>query len=326
MLPTMKRLAIPVLLASMSAVVLCHAAEQTAPPVPKAVYPLPVPEEFKRAATPPTPAPNSGPAEAVTQPFKAAVRVPAPKFPVVTAPQPMTNLVFDAEVKEATLAPEEFDLHFDFALTNVSEVPVIIGSIRTSCGCTIAEAPDLPWKINPGAAGQFGIAMDLRGKRGSITKSVFISTDQGNKTVYVRGIIPVPATMNDDQRARNQMLAKVDRQAVFKGECASCHAAPTINKSGSALFAAACEICHSTAHRAEMVPDLHIATGTRDMAYWKKWITEGKEGTLMPAFAKEHGGPLTDAQIMSLVDWLSKNFASGPVLNTPPNNPGLPIR
>ena len=67
-----------------------------------------------------------------------------------------------------------------------------------------------------------GIHMDLRGKSGSITKSVFIMTDRGNKTVYVRGIIADAPGMNDDDRQRNLLIAKANRQAVFKGECASC--------------------------------------------------------------------------------------------------------
>lgn len=108
----------------------------------------------------------------------------------------------------------------------------------------------------------------------------------------------------------NQMLAKADRQAVFKGACASCHVTPTRNKSGSALFEAACNICHGGAHRAEMVPDLNIAKPGRDYNYWMTWITHGKEGTLMPAFGKEQGGPLSDAQIISLAHWLSRTYPS----------------
>ncbi len=265
----------------------------------KAVYPLKVPAGAVQKEEPPE--------AVVTRPFKPAVRVPQ-RLAVPTASAPMTNLVFDAEVKEQRARPLEYDLSFTFAVTNVSEVPVVIGSVRTSCGCTVAKVPDLPWKLDAGEHGTFEINMDLHGKRGSITKSVYISTDQGSKTIYVRGILPDPETMTPDQRKQNQLLASADRQAVFKGQCASCHATPTINKTGSALFEAACNICHSTAHRAEMVPDLSLAKENRDRDYWMKWITEGKEGTLMPAFTKEKGGPLSDAQIVSLAHWLTQNF------------------
>ncbi len=295
------------------------AQEKNEPELPSStsIYPLKVPAE---AITPQT-----APTEAVSLPFKAAVRLP-PRLVSPPMSQPMTNLVFDAEVKEQRAKPLEFNLSFTFAVTNVSSVPVVIGSVRTSCGCTVAELPDLPWKLDVGEHGTFGIHMDLQGKRGSITKSVLISTDQGSKTIYVRGILPDPETMTSDQRKQNQLLAKGDRQAVFKGQCASCHATPTINKTGSALFEAACNICHNTAHRAEMVPDLNVAKENRDHNYWMKWITEGKESTLMPAFSKEKGGPLSDAQIMSLAHWLTRNFpnpstdaVAPPVRNAPVN-------
>lgn len=282
---------------------------------------LPTAPVTSQPPAPPTPA--AAPTEGVTPPFRPAVRVPS-ALPVA-ALSVLTNLVFDAEVKEHKFEQEKFEHDFTFALTNISAGKIAIQSVRTSCGCTVAQLPALPWTIEPGASGSFGIHMDLRGKRGSITKSVFITTDQGNKTVYVRGIIPDPPAMTDDQRARNMMIAKADRQAVFKGDCASCHATPTFGKTGSQLYEAACGICHEGGHRNEMVPDLSIAKQLRDQEYWRNWIANGKEGTLMPGFAKNHGGPLTDAQILSLAHFLTRKFpnpqtipATQPRLEVPP--------
>lgn len=276
------------------------AAEADALPPSVSVFPAP----------PTPPAPAEKPAAATTPAFQPAVRIPR-TLPVANPAAtlgPLTNLVFDAEVKEQTLEPAKFETDFTFAVTNVSPVQVVVQAVRTSCGCTVAQMPNLPWTLQPGAHGNFGIHMDLRGKQGSITKSVFVMTDQGNKTLYVRGIIPEQPAMNDDQRARNMMIAKADRQAVFKGDCASCHATPTFGKTGSLLYEAACGICHEGAHRNEMVPDLNIAKEARDQNYWRQWITNGKEGTLMPAFGKQHGGPLTDAQIISLAHFLTRKF------------------
>jgi mono/diheme cytochrome c family protein len=69
------------------------------------------------------------------------------------------------------------------------------------------------------------------------------------------------------------------------------------------LFRAACEVCHTASHRASMVPDLLVAREHRDASWWRAWITEGKSGSLMPAFAQKNGGPLTEAQIASLVEF-----------------------
>ena len=50
----------------------------------------------------------------------------------------------------------------------------------------------------------------------------------------------------------------------------------------------------------------------RDAAFWRKWISEGKEGTLMPAFAQAQGGPLTDQQIESLIEFALASLPTQP--------------
>jgi len=130
-------------------------------------------------------------------------------------------------------------------------------------------------------------------------------------------------------RGANQQLALADRQAVFKGDCARCHVAPTVAKMGKELYEAGCSICHDAAHRATMVPDLHAPKQpiADDLSarwlYWAKWITEGKPGSLMPAFAQGHGGPLTKEQIASLVNYLSTDF---PHTNAVPVTVPVPAR
>src|SRR5690606_28789736 len=95
---------------------------------------------------------------------------------------------------------------------------------------------------------------------------------------------------------------------VFQGDCAACHAAPTESQYGIDLFEAACAICHQAKDRASMVPDLKAMKEKRDAAWWTRLIEEGREDTLMPGFARKHGGPLSDHQIGSLVDYLLEMF------------------
>ena len=46
---------------------------------------------------------------------------------------------------------------------------------------------------------------------------------------------------------------------------------------------------------------------------WRaKWISEGKEGTLMPAFSAKHGGPLSDEQLASLLDYVTTQLPAEP--------------
>ena len=65
-----------------------------------------------------------------------------------------------------------------------------------------------------------------------------------------------------------------------------------------------------------MVPDLHKLKSEIDGDYWRNWVTNGKPGTLMPGFAATEGGPLDDADIKSLVEYLTKAFPRP--MKTPP--------
>lgn len=223
-----------------------------------------------------------------------------------TAKSKAHSLVWDAMEKTIHAKAGETAAEFEFSVTNKSDQQVEIRELNTSCGCTVADMPATPWILAPGASGSFRAVVDFSGKHGELSKSVFVVSNLGTQVLRLTVNIPMP---DEATRQRNQQLALADRQAVFRGECASCHRKPAIGKTGAELFHAACAICHLAPHRASMVPDLMVAREPRDEAYWRKWISEGKEGTLMPAFAEEHGGPLSEEQIRSLVEFA---FASLP--------------
>jgi mono/diheme cytochrome c family protein len=116
---------------------------------------------------------------------------------------------------------------------------------------------------------------------------------------------PPVAPMSEEERARGIAAAKLDRQAVFNGDCVSCHAKNIEGKYGQQLFASVCAVCHEANPRATMVPDLHNLKDPTSEEFWRTWITAGKAGTLMPAFASSQGGPLNDMQIASLAAYLN---------------------
>jgi len=190
---------------------------------------------------------------------------------------------------------------------------VLVNDVRTSCGCTVARLPEYPWKLAPGTNGQIQVTVDLRGKRGLLHKIVYVYTAAyGVKSLAVKVNVPdsMAAPMGD--RTRNLQVAAADRQAVFKNDCAKCHAEPVAGRKGAELYTAACAICHDAEHRASMVPDLRALNHPTNRDHWKTWTTHGKVGTLMPAFAKSEGGPLTDEQIDSLADYLAEHIPSRP--------------
>ena len=212
-------------------------------------------------------------------------------------------LRWDAETKQQAVKAGEDEADFFFRATNVSEKTVTIERVQTSCGCTIAKLPSQPWVLKPKDTGQLGAVVNLRGKFGTLTKAVTVYFSDGSSKVLILKIM-IPDTP-EMRRLRNQQAAAMDRQLVFKDDnCARCHADTTRGKTGAELFAAACGICHESARRAKMVPDLHALPHSTDKVFWKQWITVGKAGTLMPAFAQEMGGPLDSKQIDSLVEYL----------------------
>ena len=131
--------------------------------------------------------------------------------------------------------------------------------------------------------------------------------------------------MTEAQRTAGITAAKVDRQAVFKGDCATCHLKKVEGKYGQPLFEVLCAICHEAKHRAEMVPDLANLPVPTSEEFWRAWITVGKAGSLMPAFATSQGGPLNDLQIASLAAYLNAIHPSKvpPAVN-PQTPPALP--
>jgi mono/diheme cytochrome c family protein len=189
-----------------------------------------------------------------------------------------------------------------FTLTNLSTAPVIIRDVSLSCGCSVATMPAKPWTLKPGEFGAVTVTTDVRGKRGSLVKTAIVYASSGTRVLTYQLDIQEPST--PEERVRNQSLAKTDRQAVFRGEGAKCHAEPAKGKLGKELFTTACGICHEAEHRATMVPDLKALKQPTNREYWRTWIAHGKADTLMPGFGQKADGPLTEGQIESLVEFL----------------------
>lgn len=236
----------------------------------------------------------------------AVTPLPAARILPNAGPLPAGILAFDAETKEYITKPGEFLASFVFNVTNISSGEISINHVQTSCGCTTAKMPPMPWKIAAGGSGQIPINMNVQGKSGVVLKTVTLLTDKGLKQLMVKTTIQQmdPNLMTPADRERNQLLAKADPQAIFKGDCARCHVEPVIGKVGRELYTTACGICHDAEHRATMVPDLRNLPNDTSADYWKLMVTMGKPNTLMAAFAQSHGGPLSEMQINSLVEYL----------------------
>lgn len=247
--------------------------------------------------------------------------VQSPDYSHSGEPLPDGVIAWDALLKAVDATNEQESVKFNFVFTNITPGLVTILSVHPSCGCTTAELPPVPWAVPAGQGGEIKLTVNLQGKTGTLFKQVNIITDKGSKNLMLRiNVLPPPKIeMTEAQRAAGVAAAKVDRQAVFKGDCASCHLKKVEGKYGQQLFAALCSICHEAEHRAEMVPDLANLNVPTNEEFWRAWVSFGKPGTLMPAFAKSQGGPLNDLQIASLAAYLNAIHPSkaSPATNAP---------
>ncbi len=251
---------------------------------------------------------------AVTKP-PVATDVPVVVVTPVEA-APATALTWDATEQRRTVNTADEPVLFRFQMKNVSQLPVVIENVNTSCGCTTTETREMPFTLAPGASESLEVSMNVTGKYGTVTKSLLVQGSHATWTLLVTAELPPAAdvdpvsgvskgvAMSARSRGKNIGLAQADRQAVFQGDCARCHTDYAKEQFGRDLYLGACEICHDAEHRASMVPDLRVADESRDATYWREHITDGIEGTLMPSFAEEKGGILSDEQIESLVKYL----------------------
>jgi cytochrome c5 len=239
-----------------------------------------------------------------------AARAEVPPVPLASTDS--NPLVWDAMEKKQVLPGMTNLAVFTFWVTNNSTSDAVIGWVEAECDCTVIDASKVfPWTIAPGAGGPLNIRVNIRGRFGDFVKTVTVHTAHGPQVLTVSMKIPLtPAPSNVSVRQKDLMVAKADRQALFRGSCAMCHAVPTVGLTGAALFTKACAICHQAEPRAEMVPDLAALKHPTDADHWRRWITLGKAGTVMPAFAHAEGGILNTNQIESLVEYVMKQFPS----------------
>lgn len=233
----------------------------------------------------------------------------------LTADEPVRSvreLAWDETVKVHRSSTNESSVRFTFSVTNPTGKPVEIQTVQASCGCTTTEVSPLPWILGPGETGSIGAVLNIVGKPDFVEKTITVVSSLGVQVLTMQVFLSPPTSPND-RRTLNQQMALADRQAVFRADCARCHVPANVSEQkGEALFEAMCAICHAAPHRAAVVPDLTVVKRDRDEAFWVKWIAEGREGSLMPAFAREHGGVLSTEQVQELAAYATKRFAQSP--------------
>lgn len=193
---------------------------------------------------------------------------------------------------------------FEWTYFNDGDAPLTILETRPSCGCTASVSRDKA--VPPGAGGTLSVTFDGAGQSGSIRKSLAVLSDDPVQGIVLLTILAqvTPAgapTVPGDH-------PPVAGQSMLMGSCGKCHAEPATGKSEESLWAAVCAMCHgreAEGGRAVSLRDAGYLASHDDRAL-REVIAYGTTNPRMPGFSDVMGGPLSDAQIDSLVRTLRR--------------------
>jgi len=149
-------------------------------------------------------------------------------------------------------------------------------------------------RLKPGEKGKIHVVVDPAGKRGIISKTIKVFSNDPKQPVVT---LSVTMEIKDAVHMNKFSAAK-----IFEEACRSCHVEQGRGKTGFDLFRADCFMCHNAGKNAPTI----TAMSKRPANYIRKKIRDGVEETSMPGWASDNGGPLTDDEIESLVRTISK--------------------
>lgn len=196
------------------------------------------------------------------------------------------------------IQPRHYDLgvvtegekaHARLFVRNTGKLPLHIAQVQSACGCTVGSfgSPEVP----PGGFTTLDVSIDTTGKGDLIEKKVSVIDALGRHADAWLTLRVVA----------NKHPGSMSGHGIFTGKCASCHAAPALGKiKGKDIYAAVCVMCHGKAGGGAYAPKLRGL----DAKTVRTTLQHGIN-TRMPAFSREHGGPLTARQIAELAQWLS---------------------
>jgi hypothetical protein len=174
---------------------------------------------------------------------------------------------------------------------NTGPEPLIIRKIGHSCGCIATAASGTT--IAPGAKGTIAIRFDTKFLKGSVVKFVYVFT---NDPRYNPAILKIKANVTDDYHT-----TKYPADKIFYEPCARCHVSKGVGLKGRSLFYADCLMCHRQGVAGPSLTDLTKLSGPQ----LKDRIESGKAGSKMAPFSISRGGPLNDAEVNSIVEYIT---------------------
>lgn len=188
-----------------------------------------------------------------------------------------------------------------FYLSNVGGKRLLIQKVDTSCGCTVADVSKK--SVAPGEVTALKVTLDTSIKLGKVKKKITVYSNDPKQPVlnlYLKAMV-LPQTQGHEK------IVVKDPLVLFKGKCATCHVMKGKGKTGKGLFQADCAMCHGMNAQGAVAPGLNHENydDPKTLERLRRVISQGSPRTPeMPPFAKSHGGPLSEGEIDSLLNYL----------------------
>lgn len=90
------------------------------------------------------------------------------------------EISFEEKVFDYGTITKGADGNHTFTFTNTGNSPLVIESVKSSCGCTVPKKPEAP--IAPGASGSIQVRYDTQ-RLGVFRKSITVTTNAGTNSV-----------------------------------------------------------------------------------------------------------------------------------------------
>jgi mono/diheme cytochrome c family protein len=193
-------------------------------------------------------------------------------------------------------------------IRNDGFTPLLLKRVVASCGCTVPTLKQT--KLNPAEHTWIDITIDTSLKLGAMEKTLTLYTNDTQHPVtelkLIATVLAAPA--NRQLGSVHAGINPKNRLALFEGSCKTCHVDRGVGKSGQSLFIADCGMCHGASGDGGVAPALTQADYTNPMVRerYKEIIQNGSPNNpSMPPFSSKQGGPLSDDQIESLLNYLA---------------------
>lgn len=229
-------------------------------------------------------------------PAPSSTRLPASSHVQSLAPR----ISFDRIRHNFGHVKEGIEVRHVFKVFNKGSAPLVIDNVITSCGCTV---PTMDVKtIDAGGTANLEVVMNTLLKQGVVTKEIQVFS---NDPLTPKASVFVTADVED----LHKQLTRAQRAKLFQGKCGLCHWKMGLALTGGDLFQADCGMCHGAKAQGGIGPAL--VPRDYSLPSVAKRVTQitsygSKRHLSMPGFLVSAGGPLTDKEIESIVQYLAQ--------------------